>query len=984
LRRSIGIIAGAVAITGMFRNESRLALSLLAFFLLTACSVGQSFQLFSSFTNIGGTPDEIGKELVRTSDGSLFALGSSGDGFVAAKYTNDGSLVWRAVYPAKGYSIAATEDGGAVVVGQVDRGNLPPARETITIRFGADGRIRWARYFPNASNHADASASLVVDAAGNTYVGATVNGDGNSDLAVLKYSPTGDLIWNRVLGPSPGQQWCLGVSLDPNGRVLIVGNDGSSLTGSPTAYAYGSEGNLIWTGSFSLVNTQAPAKAYAMGADGSLFFALGGENPTVLKLSTLGKTLWKTALALDRLPLSIAVGSGGVFVGGSSWLTPAGFVTQLAANGGLGWSAVTQPVAGFDFVSSLTAAADGGVVAGGTNAVGTEATLFTWSLNSAGGQNWLAPHGTAVLPGPPALPQPPLPFVPPITRVALDAVGNPITFGTLHGLGSTTGLDVALVKSGVGGFETWRISSDLEGTPDRATASSTDIDGNTYVFSEAYQAGGTNNALLKVGSDGVTQWMKDFGGSQADKAYAVATDPKLGVVAAYGAYDPATYLYNLILRRYTAAGNFVFKSIEFPGFAVQGMAIGTDKGIVVFGQDQSVVPNRLRTMKLDSAGNVLWNQVYPGNNASDDFPQRVALAPDNSVYVSGNIWDGSFYIGSVLKYGPAGDLQWVRSHLPSGVGTQIFGLAANSSGAVVSGVDFNGGRGLLLRYNPSGSLLWSFVETGIGFTSGERYMDVVFDRKGNIVVGGIGVQPTGNADILAAKFSPEGVPLWKQIYDGPAALRDLGRWVAVDNFNSVFVAGLASTPFQGRNYALLKFDENGNWEWPASGDVFSGGAVLFEAGSVLADSPAGLGVDFRGNAYVVGSAVGPTATMDPHVLKIGPTYGASLVEQSVPTAMVAGQQYTIRFTFQNTSNVPWSKALRFYLASREPNDNTTWGRKRFDLAEGEVVAPGGTRVFEFKVTAPAVPGVYRLTWGMRRDHAGHFGDSSTPVDVVVS
>ena len=102
-----------------------------------------------------------------------------------------------------------------------------------------------------------------------------------------------------------------------------------------------------------------------------------------------------------------------------------------------------------------------------------------------------------------------------------------------------------------------------------------------------------------------------------------------------------------------------------------------------------------------------------------------------------------------------------------------------------------------------------------------------------------------------------------------------------------------------------------------------------------------------------------------------PANNAVFVSQSVPDMMVSGGTYNIAVTMQNTGTATWTPAASYRLGSQSPQDNTTWGTARVNLASS--VAPGAQATFQFTVTAPATPGSYVFQWKMVQDGVAWFG-----------
>ena len=108
---------------------------------------------------------------------------------------------------------------------------------------------------------------------------------------------------------------------------------------------------------------------------------------------------------------------------------------------------------------------------------------------------------------------------------------------------------------------------------------------------------------------------------------------------------------------------------------------------------------------------------------------------------------------------------------------------------------------------------------------------------------------------------------------------------------------------------------------------------------------------------------------------------AAFVSQSVPSSMIAGQNYAVSVTMQNTGSTTWP-AGTVLLGSQNAQDNMTWGLNRIALTTP--VAPGATRTINFTITAPSAPGSYNFQWKMLEGPSYWFGAQSTNVAVNVT
>ena len=105
---------------------------------------------------------------------------------------------------------------------------------------------------------------------------------------------------------------------------------------------------------------------------------------------------------------------------------------------------------------------------------------------------------------------------------------------------------------------------------------------------------------------------------------------------------------------------------------------------------------------------------------------------------------------------------------------------------------------------------------------------------------------------------------------------------------------------------------------------------------------------------VTGFPPGPTCTE---------THNAIIVSTSVPSTMIAGHQYSVSVTVQNTGTRIWTPQLDYFMGC--VGDCLTWGSGRTPpLDPGDAIAQNQTKTFSWTVTAPSVPGSYNFNWQM--------------------
>jgi RHS repeat-associated protein len=108
---------------------------------------------------------------------------------------------------------------------------------------------------------------------------------------------------------------------------------------------------------------------------------------------------------------------------------------------------------------------------------------------------------------------------------------------------------------------------------------------------------------------------------------------------------------------------------------------------------------------------------------------------------------------------------------------------------------------------------------------------------------------------------------------------------------------------------------------------------------------------------------------------------ASFINLSMPLNMVAGQSYDVAVSMKNSGNTTWQPGI-WKLGSQAPQDNTTWGPNRVQLAAP--VGPGSSVAFSFVVRAPTTPGIYTYKWQMVQEYIEFFGAPTTEYQISVT
>ena len=410
--------------------------------------------------------------------------------------------------------------------------------------------------------------------------------------------------------------------------------------------------------------------------------------------------------------------------------------------------------------------------------------------------------------------------------------------------------------------------------------------------------------VSKLDSSGNLVWAKRLGGSDTDRASAVAVDGDgnvytTGYFSGTADFDPGDGTTNLVARfsadvfvsKLNSSGNFVW--------AKRLGGVGTDIGT---------------SLAIDGAGNVYTTGNF--NDVADFDPGDGTenLTPaGNAVFVS--------------KLNSSGIFVWAKSFRNDNW-TESRGVAVDGDGDVYTTGYFNGtadfdpGDGTLnmtsagsadvfvSKLNSSGNFLWAKKLGGLGYDTANA---LAIDGAGNVYATGyfngtadfdpgdgtFDMTSAGEDDVFVSKLNSSGNFVWAKKLGGTRANRAIG--IDVDGAGNVYTSGRSQgtadfdpgvgtenlTSAGGYGF-VSKLNSSGNFVWAkilgtangaAYGDVYAYGVTVGDDGSVYTAGFFGGTVDFdpgTGTANLTSSA-----SYDVFVLKLDATGASNLVAPTV-------------------------------------------------------------------------------------------------------
>ncbi|MGV3632185.1 MAG: S8 family serine peptidase [Bacteroidota bacterium] len=205
----------------------------------------------------GSTTQNYGTDVKRDIQGNIFICGAYYNGnnydMIVVKYNTNGTEAWRSIYNGTGNSddapasMALDQTGNVYVTGGSFGSNS--LTDFLTLKLnGQTGAIVWnARY--DFNHKYDGATAIKLDNQGNVYVcGSSAQNNYNSDFVVIKYNPSNgnQLEIKRHNTPQNGYDIPIGMEIDQNNKVYVLGSANFNLNSDLKLISYNSNLNVNW------------------------------------------------------------------------------------------------------------------------------------------------------------------------------------------------------------------------------------------------------------------------------------------------------------------------------------------------------------------------------------------------------------------------------------------------------------------------------------------------------------------------------------------------------------------------------------------------------------------------------------------------------------------------------------------------------------------------------------------------------------------
>ena len=687
--------------------------------------------------------------------------------------------------------------------------------QIVTIKFNSSGNIVWQRRLNNGSKAIGADA-ITVDSSGNVYVvGGSVSSIW-SDPLIIKYSPSGTLLWKFNVNPLSGSynNYSFQVVVDSFGKVYAI----HELESNITIVKYDDSGGSVWQRKLSDTQISSVEGGVAIDSSGNVYITgtTATDDILIAKYDTDGNNIWQRTLAGNGIDIGggIAVDpSGNVYVVGISRQQSSLIVTaKYNNNGNILWQRtlagsndslyrcdIVVDSSGNSYITTL-------IPATGVNSIFAK-------YDTDGIIQWQRKLSGAI-----------------IRAITLDSSGTYAYIAGQASNGSNSDMLIAKIyinggTTGTYGLFTYSVSTLAEAEGTRTPSTPSPLLGSqslsrTHSIPTFTEAAGTLTSSYQGLVANKDVWTSTFGasGSSLESSNGIALDSAKNIYT-IGKTLHTSGTTDSLLVKYNNSGTMQWQrtltgsnSNDFGN----GIAIDSSDNIYTVGTTGSN-SNDIVISKYNTSGVIQWQAILGTNVAQAG--NGIAVDSSGNVYITGTTINGTDYDIITAKYNSSGTIQWQRQLgiIGSNKNDEGFGIAVDSSSNVyITGYGDNTANFtsdiLIVKYDTNGNINNGWQRRLTGGVAASYGRGIVVDSSGNVYI--VGLSFITSYSLTIAKYNPSGGIVWQRTLDG--AYSDIGIGIAVDSSDNVYVTGYTGTgsyETSALDIIIAKYNPSGGIVW---------------------------------------------------------------------------------------------------------------------------------------------------------------------------
>lgn len=683
----------------------------------------------------------------------------------------------------------------------------------------------WVNTYSFTKTHTTAS-DIIHDAEGNIYMGATSSG-AFQRYDVIKYNSAGIEQWMHRFNGGNTYETTQNIAIDNDGNIVVLHNvDGYYLHVSKLD----SDNNILWEYIYDDDNFGSFGNAINIDVNGNIYVcgwrsnAASNQRSLSIKIDPNGNQLWEAIFDLngsnaDNLYSIKADIDGNVWICGSGYRNAIQYqnivVLKYNSTGIFQWSKEINGTGnGNDIGWYIFPDNVGNAFVTGELYTASQATnIYTIKLNNSGTTLWSNEfNGTANSNDY-------------IVQATMDSSGNFIITG--DGYSSTNNYNIVTRKFQPDGTISWtnEYNTNAAGTNiETASAVIADSFGNIYVSGRDQSAGGYyRSVLIKYDSVGTELF------SSLISEASITTNPSYRIDLVNGnILMPDTETdgtFEARIRCYTTENVFNFTTNYIAGAYTDDIIYGMQCDVNGNTNFTTIVGNVLeKFVKVDNAGNILWNTDYSGNDYV--LTQGATFLDESGNYYvcGGRAAASGYYAMAATKISAAGTILWTSTYNAPGNGhdyaTNIYVDASGNT--YITGYGYAGaskGHNIYtVKFNSAGVQQWASELEGVGSTI-EAGENVIADADGNVYICGNITTSANQTNFMVAKYNITGTLLWSYQKDGDVAEgseydRENAWNLTLDEVGNVYACGRFHNIYPNyQDIYVVKLNTSGVEQW---------------------------------------------------------------------------------------------------------------------------------------------------------------------------
>jgi hypothetical protein len=243
----------------------------------------------------------------------------------------------------------------------------------------------------------DFGRGVASDSNGNVYFTGQAGSGTGAYTYIVKYNPSGVMLWQRALDVALSSDSGFGISTDSSGNIYITGQANATISTSAYAFLvkYNSSGTIQWQRIIDTVGATDIGWGCSTDSSGKIYVSGQANTGTasytfIMKYNTSGVIQWQRSLdavGVADISRAIAVDTlGNVYITGqgNSGTFSYMYIAKYNTNGALQWQRSLDAAGVADVGYGISASPDGYVyVVGSTSGVSSMILIVKYDANGA-------------------------------------------------------------------------------------------------------------------------------------------------------------------------------------------------------------------------------------------------------------------------------------------------------------------------------------------------------------------------------------------------------------------------------------------------------------------------------------------------------------------------------------------------------------------------------------------------------------------------